>query len=153
MRVFSTFDSRPADNDTSKKRVTHKNGKPKKVKKSYRPPREKLSAEEIRAKVAAKTAKPEKKVVVKTGKQISTYMSLDNPAPRVDIRTKTETAKAAKGEDVSKEKKDIMLHSDIAKNDPTNTNTQEKLRGLLSAGGFGWNDKERAALQEILGKG
>jgi len=156
MRVFSTFDNRPAENNSSKKRVTKKNSGPKKSKKSYRPPRENLSADEIRAKVTEKTAKPQKKTIIKTGKQVSTYMSADNDAPKVQISPKAAAASAAKGVKGEKEvpqKKDIMLNSDIATNDPTDTNTQSKLRGLLGVGGFGWNEKERAALSEILGDG
>lgn len=164
MRVFSTFDNRPADNDTSKRASKKKRGA-KKGKQSYRPPRDNLSAEEIRAKVATKTTKAaRKKAANKTGKQVSTFMSVNTDVQKVKISPKAKAASTAANKvdavkepvietkQESKETKNIMLQSDIAANDPTDTNTQEKLRGLLSAGGFGWNDKERAALSEILGQ-
>jgi len=40
--------------------------------------------------------------------------------------------------------------SDIADNDPTNEMTQDKLKKLLEGNGFDFNEKERAALEEIL---
>ncbi|MEX0798386.1 MAG: hypothetical protein WD025_03030 [Bacteriovoracaceae bacterium] len=41
---------------------------------------------------------------------------------------------------------------DIKNNDPASEVTQEKLKGLLASGGFHFNDKERAALSQILDK-
>ncbi|WP_372652388.1 hypothetical protein [Halobacteriovorax sp.] len=161
MKVFTTFkETLPAANENSKRRGPKKNG-PSKVKKSYRPPREKLSAEDIKARVAQKTAKPDKKVEVTAGKQVSTFMSEEAAAAKPAIRTKPSTATAVKGlgnpEEIEKssggeEAKKVLLHSDVQKNDPKDTNVQEKLKGLLNSNGFGWNEKERAALSEILGK-
>ena len=39
---------------------------------------------------------------------------------------------------------------DITDNDPMSEITQDKLRSLLEGGGFHFNEKERAALEEIL---
>lgn len=160
MKVFTAFkETLPAATENSTRRQVKRNG-PKKVHKSYRPPRENLSAEDIKARVAQKTAKPEKKVEVTAGKQTSTFMS-EEAASRPTIRTKPTTATAVKGlgnpEELEKgaageETKKVLLHSDVQKNDPKDTNVQEKLKGLLDTNGFGWNEKERAALSEILGK-
>ncbi|WP_290734677.1 hypothetical protein [Halobacteriovorax sp. JY17] len=161
MRVFTTFnETLPAATEKPSKQRGKKSG-PTKVDKSYRPPRENLSPEEIKARVAKKTGhSAEKKVENLAGKQVSTFMA-DTPAVKTDIRTKAATTSAVKGlgnpEEVEKkantpEAKKVLLHSDVDKNDPKDTNVQEKLKGLLGSGGFGWNEKERAALSEILGK-
>lgn len=50
------------------------------------------------------------------------------------------------------EKKDHLLKSDIALNDPKDSNTQEKLKTVLSKGAFNFNPKEREALERILGQ-
>ncbi|GEM_PF-6274658 len=160
MKVFTAFkETLPAATENSTERRAKKNG-PSKVKQSYRPPRENLTPEEIKARVAQKTAKPEKKVEVTEGKQVSTFMS-EEAASKPAIRTKPSTASAVKGlgnpeeleKDAGEEDKKVLLHSDVQKNDPKDTNVQNKLKGLLATGGFGWNEKERAALTEILGKG
>ena len=38
----------------------------------------------------------------------------------------------------------------LAKNDPKDPVTQEKLKGLLTGGGFGFSDQERKTLEKIL---
>lgn len=40
---------------------------------------------------------------------------------------------------------------DVKNNDPNSEETKAKLQGLLKSGAFSFNDKERAALGEILG--
>jgi hypothetical protein len=47
--------------------------------------------------------------------------------------------------------KDLILKSDIAANDPKDTNTQEKLKTALVKGAFNFSPKERDALEKILG--
>jgi hypothetical protein len=44
----------------------------------------------------------------------------------------------------------FVLKSDIAANDPKDTNTQEKLKSVLSKGAFNFNPREREALEKIL---
>jgi hypothetical protein len=157
MRVFTTFnETLPTANQKTTSSKSKKNG-PANIKKSYRPPRLDLSPEEIKAKVASKTTSKKEVVENLSGKQVSTFMSESAAATKTDIRTKATTATAVKGlgdpEKVDDPKaKEVLLHSDVQKNDPKDTNVQEKLKGLLGSGGFGWNDKERAALSEILGK-
>jgi len=46
--------------------------------------------------------------------------------------------------------KDLTIKSDIALNDPKDTNTQEKLKSALTKGAFNFNPKEREALEKIL---
>jgi hypothetical protein len=168
MRVFSSFENRPATTEKTRPDRLKKSG-PKKSKKSYRPPKEQLSADEIKARVAQKTSKATKAAVQKakinTGKQVSTFMA-DNIPTKVDISKKAiqakqvkeaspkavPVAKEAKAEEVqAKKEKSVILNSDVDKNDPNDPNVRKKLKGLL-AGGFGWSDKEKAALAEILDK-
>lgn len=51
---------------------------------------------------------------------------------------------------LGKKEGEHMLKSDISPNDPNDPNTVEKLRGLLSTGGFNFNEKERKALSKII---
>ena len=57
-------------------------------------------------------------------------------------------ANEAKVEKEESEKE--VVASDINKNDPNDTNTTEKLKMLMSTGGFKFNEKEKAALGQIL---
>ena len=173
MRVFSSFENRPATSENTKP-GRKKNAGPKKNKKAYRPPRENLSAEEIKARVAQKTSKvnvaAEKKAKASSGKQVSSFMETDastkvgftDKATRAKAKAKAEaqmaTADKAKADPAvdkshtdAVEKKKLMLNSDVDTNDPNDPNVRKKLKGLL-AGGFGWTDKEKAALSQILDK-
>lgn len=69
------------------------------------------------------------------------------------IAAKTALPEAATADIKSKSsaKEDITLKSDIGINDPKDEVTQEKLKGLLTTGGFNFSDKERKALSSILG--
>ena len=46
-----------------------------------------------------------------------------------------------------------ILKSDVGSNNPASDVTQEKLRLILKNGGFSFNQKEQAALSQILGNG
>lgn len=157
MRVLSTFDNRAATTEKSHNRRKKGSG-PVKVNKSYRPPKENLSPEEIKARVAKETAPKVKKVDITAGKQVSTFMSGEKKpvAVKAEISKKATTLKTKESVEVEKEdkkeEKNIMLKSDVTLNDPEDPNTRKKLQGLLNTGGFGWNEKERAALADILGK-
>lgn len=172
MRVFSSFENRPATTEKTGP-GRKKNSGPKKSKRSYRPPKEQLSAEDIRARVTKKTAKVStaaaKKAKASSGKEVSSFMETDastkvgftDKATRI-AKAKEEAKIAAAGEvkvdpmvDKSHTKavedKKLLLNSDVDKNDPNDPNVRKKLKGLL-AGGFGWSDKEKAALSQILDK-
>lgn len=45
---------------------------------------------------------------------------------------------------------DQTLKSDVGRNDPTDTNVQEKLRDILKTGAFSFSQKEKDALSQIL---
>jgi hypothetical protein len=47
-------------------------------------------------------------------------------------------------------KESHLLMSDVQLNDPTDTNTQEKLKSVLRNGAFSFNPKEKDTLEKIL---
>ena len=49
-------------------------------------------------------------------------------------------------------KKDLTLKTDVDKNDPNDTNVQEKLKSILRTGAFSFSQKEKDALGQILNK-
>ena len=54
-------------------------------------------------------------------------------------------------EAAQKSKEAIADKPATSRHDPKSEETKERLRGLLGSGTFAFNDKERAALKEILG--
>lgn len=72
--------------------------------------------------------------------------------PKIVDEVKVEKPEIAEEKaDNSPNTKDFTIKSDIALNDPKDTNTQEKLKTVLSKGAFNFNPKEREALEKILG--
>ena len=122
MRVFDKVDNRP-QNSVSKKSIS---------KKSKRPPKMNLSADQIR-KMHFEHFNKDKVNVSKTAKQKNESIGDMNLEKYIE-----------------KEPKDIV--SDINLNDPKDPNTQEKLRGVISNGGFNFSLKEREILGKILNK-
>lgn len=53
---------------------------------------------------------------------------------------------------IEKELSENPVIGDIGKNDPSSEETQEKLKAILKTGAFEFNERERGALQEILGE-
>lgn len=49
-------------------------------------------------------------------------------------------------------KESHLLMSDVKLNDPSDSNTQEKLKSVLRSGAFNFNAKEKEALGKILGE-
>ena len=81
-----------------------------------------------------------------TDEQIREKIAARFKDAKVDISKK---ARNHPGKDTSK-MLDSTRTGDIANNDPMSEITQDKLRSLLEGGGFHFNEKERAALEEIL---
>ena len=86
----------------------------------------KLSKEDIQQKLEAKF-----------GKKIG----IEKPKAPKD---KVEVSDSAKAKSDTKviDKEEVVI-GDIGKNDPTDGITQEKLKGILRTGAFGFSDKER----------
>ena len=84
----------------------------------------KLSSEEIAQKIRGKFGKEA---------QIKKAAPKPSPAATAEIRSQ-----------------ETIAHGDVGLNDPKAEETREKLKGMLTGGGFQFNDKERKALAEIL---
>ncbi len=128
-------------------------------KKADAPVRKDVSPNEIREKLAARveTSDAAKALAIKnTSKKLGEGFLNDEikPAPVIEpiaTEAKVEASEvAAVEEEKSPNTKDFVMKSDIAKNDPKDTNTQEKLKSVISKGGFNFNPKEREALEKIL---
>ena len=114
-----------------------------------------ISASDIKEKLAAHTQKSDsaKEVVIsKNAKRLGDgFMNPDI----VNVQ-KPEIVPIVE-KDISEEEvktpntKDLTIKSDIALNDPKDTNTQEKLKSALTRGAFNFSAKEREALEKILG--
>lgn len=112
-----------------------------KLKKGGRPPRENLSAQEIRERVAKGL-----------GKDISDKTKLSNSGKKwgnsfMDNGTEGTKANAENGEAAQASDKPV---GDINSNDPNDAVTQEKLRDLVAKGGFNFSEKEKQVLAGIL---
>lgn len=124
--------------------------KPSSRRKAEAPPKKEMSASEIKEKLAARveTSEAAKNLAIKNSKPLGAGFLNDEikPAPIIE--------KPIKGEEAVEEKspnsKDFVLKSDVALNDPKDSNTQEKLKSVISKGAFNFNPKEREALEKIL---
>lgn len=125
-------------------------------KKSAAPVRKNLSDSEIKEKLAAhvQTSDVSKNMAIKNTKKLGENFMSDTIKPIVD-EVKVEAPKLGKEAQVEEEIKtpntpNLTIKSDIALNDPKDTNTQEKLKVALTRGAFNFNPKEREALEKIL---
>lgn len=114
-----------------------------------------MSASAIKEKLAAhvETSDTAKNMAVKKTQRLGENFMSDSIKPIVDV-VKVEAPKiseAAVEEEIkTPNTKDLTIKSDIALNDPRDTNTQEKLKSALTRGAFNFNPKEREALEKIL---
>lgn len=126
-------------------------------KKSAAPVKKEMSASAIRDKLAAhvETSDVAKNMAIKNTKKLGENFMSDEIKPVADM-VKVEAPKLGKVEASAEEEiktpntKDLTIKSDIALNDPKDTNTQEKLKSALTRGAFNFNPKEREALEKIL---
>lgn len=153
MKIFpkdsSAHSSAPAQRATSSKE-----GSPSK-KKSAAPIKKEMSASAIKEKLAAhvETSDAAKNMAIKNTKKLGANFMSETIKPIVDtVSVDAPKLNKADGEEEIKtpNTKDLTIKSDIAHNDPKDTNTQEKLKMALSRGAFNFNPKEREALEKIL---
>lgn len=149
MKIFprqSTSEAAPA-----KTKASAKEGKVISRKKPEAPPKKELSADQIKEKLAAHvdTSETAKNMAVKNSKKLGDGFMNDSIRPEV-VSVEAPLVKAEAAEEKPVNSKDLTLKSDIALNDPKDTNTQEKLKTVLSRGAFNFNSKERDALEKIL---
>lgn len=120
------------------------------------PVKKEMSASEIKEKLAAHvdTSDVAKNMAIKNSKKLGANFMSEEIKPVVDPAAvaAAKEAKDAKAEEEIKtpNTKDLTIKSDIALNDPKDTNTQEKLKTALTRGAFNFNPKEREALEKIL---
>jgi hypothetical protein len=131
----STSDSKEAG--PSKKKVVH-------------PVKKEMSAAAIKEKLAAhvETSDAAKNMAIKNTKKLGENFLSDAINPIV--KTVSVDAPSIEEEIKTPNTKDLTIKSDIANNDPKDTNTQEKLKSALTRGAFNFNPKEREALEKIL---
>lgn len=124
-------------------------------KKGARVTKKELSDSAIKEKLAAhiQTSDAARNMSIKNTKKLGENFMSDEIKPIVDM-AKVKIP-IIEGEEIRSEgnpnTKDFILKSDIAQNDPKDTNTQEKLKSALVRGAFNFNSKEREALEKILG--
>lgn len=154
MKIFQKESS--VTSSASTQRAEPKTSGPSK-KKVAPPVKKEMSASAIKDKLAAhvETSDVAKNMAIKNTKKLGENFMSETIKPLVDT-VSVEAPKLKKGEASETEEiktpntKDLTIKSDIALNDPKDTNTQEKLKGALSRGAFNFNPKEREALEKIL---
>lgn len=156
MKIFSPQKTSAQASKTSTKAAKARG--PAKKEAAELPGKKNLSADQIKEKLAAhvETSGASKNMAIQSTKKLgegflnseikpvvvpAAQPLADNEAPKV----------AEASEVITPNTKDFVLKSDIATNDPTDTNTQEKLKTILSKGAFNFNAREKEALEKILG--
>jgi hypothetical protein len=145
MKIFP-----PKETATKPEGPVKKTGKGKKTAVVSDQVKPEISSSAIREKLAghaeiSNTAKS--KLIQKNSKALgSGFMNEDaKPIPKeVGVEAEPEA-------EISSLKKSHLLMSDVKLNDPTDSNTQEKLKAVLKMGAFNFNPKEKEALEKILG--
>jgi hypothetical protein len=126
-------------------------------KKAEAPIKKELSASDIKEKLAAHNAisdNAKNMAAVKNTKRFGeAFMNPDVIAKAATEVVSVEAPMLPQTDEEVKtpNSKDLTLKTDIALNDPKDTNTQEKLKTALTRGAFNFNPKEREALEKILG--
>lgn len=155
MRIFNAFQTE----NTNQTRQTRKKAAPKNEGGpiirderiiQHAPPS--VDESEVRDKLAR--AK-QKNIVMTAPKKVDNFIpahpeSLDaQKAPAAtEVAPKATQAAPKTAEEANQ---DILLKSDIVKNNPKDPRVQEKLKDALQNGAFKFNDKEREVLSKILG--
>ena len=127
-------------------------------KKAALPERKDMSAADIKEKLAAhvQTSSASKNTAIKNSQKLGEgFLNHDLVAAPVivPIDKSPEGIAATKVESdaqIEKAKKDHLLRSDIAANDPSDSNTQEKLKTVLTRGAFSFSAREKEVLEKIL---
>lgn len=157
MKIFPTQESsKVTDTKVSGEGPSVKKG-PKGKKHAPAAEKQQVSESEIREKLAAhvETSNTAKSAVLKKNSQKlgdgfmnpdAKPLSVARPEPRPQSQLE---AAIDEGEKADKEDKHL-LKSDINLNDPKDPATQEKLKTVLSSGGFSFNARERETLDKIL---
>jgi hypothetical protein len=144
MKIFSSLEN-PKISDASSTKITKKNtkrGKNMPIKK------DKISESEVREKIAfhveaSNSAKSQ--MLKKNSKDFGAGFM--RPKEMSDLPIES----AAENSETPSLKESHLLMTDVKLNDPSDSNTQEKLKSVLRSGGFNFNTKEKETLEKILG--
>lgn len=158
MKIFPAQSSAPSRVSNSEKSSAKEGGGKITRKKAEAPPKKEMSPEAIKEKLAANVGVSEaaKEAAIKNSKKLSDGF-MDEKVAFAKKKVEVVEVEAPKIEANQTDEiktpntKDLTLKSDVALNDPKDTNTQEKLKTVLSKGAFSFNPKEREALEKILG--
>jgi hypothetical protein len=120
-----------------------------------KPVKKEMSAAEIKDKLAAHvdTSDAAKNMAIKNSKKLGEGFLSGEVKPITNSTTNPESPVPPSVELEAKtdpNPEGFVLKSDIANNDPKDTNTQEKLKAVISRGAFNFNPREREALEKIL---
>nr|BDT27349.1 hypothetical protein BHI3_08150 [Bacteriovorax sp. HI3] len=158
MKIFRNESTVSSSSPAKAEKASSREGKGISRKKPAPPERKNISASEIKEKLAAhvETSDTAKNMALKSNsKKLGEGFLNDSVKPELIKPSVVDEVKVEKpdiDEDNSPNTKSLTIKSDIALNDPKDTNTQEKLKTVLSKGAFNFNPKEREALEKILGQ-
>lgn len=113
-----------------------------------------ISDSEIREKLASKVELSNTAKMASIAKNVNklgdSFMNPEALGKKLESKpiTKSITKEEEKSDDPNT--KDHIIKSDVQKNSPTDTDTTEKLKSVLTRGAFNFNPKEREALDRIL---
>lgn len=147
MKIFpKNTENRPVKANKAPSKTPSDSRGPAKAAKKQAPIKKEMSDSEIKEKLAAnvQTSDVAKNMAIaKTKKMGETFLN-------ESIKPEMIKVEAPIVSEDTPNTKDFVLKSDIAANDPKDTNTQEKLKSIISKGAFSFNPKEREALEKIL---
>lgn len=157
MKIFpkETLKSSKSENamSTGAKKKAHG---PASRKKAELPEKKEISAAQIKEKLAAniETSELAKNKAIVSTKRLGESFLNDEVLKASPVMVKEEILQEKINEvnekSDSPNTKDYLVKSDIHLNDPKDTNTQEKLKTVLTRGAFNFNPKERETLEKIL---
>lgn len=176
MRVHSTFNNtlsvqQKAAQQAEKGAIVDDKGPPEDKKIEVNPSKERLSRGQVLARIKAhkraviekanaKNDMPDQAIQEKKKEQPSlTRAAWDKqvdekhsvPGPQEAQEKAKELSGQSLGEGTKVIDKDKEAIGDVGKNKPDDPMTRNKLKQVLSHGSFAFNDKERSALEDILG--
>ena len=154
MKVFSVAD-KPAPQKTTPKSGKAARRAKRKAAKQPKPPRENVSADQIRARVqanAAKNVEQHKMTKAKLAKFKSEKLAdLQDTDKAAEVANKHKVAMIKLGKLAPKKVAEkAEPKGDVGTNDPSDLATHGKLKSVISMGAFKFSDKEKAALEKIL---
>lgn len=167
MRVFNNRNYSPPKTEVAESPKKKSGPRQREVIPGKRPPSK--SSSEIRARMEELRKESQAKKFERAKKmnerrlQGNSYMNeeaskqvIPQPRSQADLAAKMEAKKQAAQEVGTGEHVEggegHLLNSDIAQNDPTAPETQEKLKKVISTGAFSFSEKERSVLEKILGQ-